>query len=254
MQKIEIDKNNFILFKPTPWDARVFGFNTGEIKGISYKNPQSLKELLQKLDEYNQEEKIRLIYIRIDAEEKILRKYLQDSGFYYAETTLIVEKKDLQTSELPIQSKGDFLLGVPSGDDFDQIKEIAKNDFFYGRFHEDPHLDFTKAQLRFFNWIDDMIKQGREIMVYKKDKEIIGFHIQSVTENKSDLILTGTKREKSMISYYFWATILESLKERGVKEAKATISAANKPIVNLYSFFNFNFERTLLGFHKLYKN
>lgn len=253
MQKIEIDDKNFILFRPTPWDTKVFGFNTNEIKEFRCEDSALLDSLLKKFDSHNKQNNIRFTYTRIDANERFLKKQLQEAGFYYAETSFYLTKKDLQQAEFCLKMKCSLPLATPAEDDFLQIKEIAKNDFSYGRFHEDPHIDAEKAKARFVNWIDEMIKEDKEFLVHKKDHEVAGFHVQSVSDDTCDMILTGTRKERSMVSYYLWATVLENLRKRGIKEASTMISAANVQIVNLYSFFDFHFEKTLLGFHKFYK-
>jgi hypothetical protein len=253
MQKIEIDSRNFILFRPTPWDTKVFGFNTNELKRFQYEDSDLLVRLLELLDVYNRRNNIRFIYIRIDANDKVLKKQLQEFGFYYAETTLYLTKKDLQQSEFCLKTKCNLPLITPGEDDFIQIKEIAKNDFSYGRFHEDPYIDTVKARNRYVNWIDEMIKENKEFLVHKRNNTVAGFHVQSIFADICDMILTGTRKELSMISYYFWATVLEDLRRRGIREVGTMISASNVQIVNLYSFFDFRFEKSLVGFHKFYE-
>jgi hypothetical protein len=253
MQKIEIDNRNFILFRPTPWDTKVFGFNTNEIKEFHCEDYRLLYRLLEMFDVYNRQNNIRFTYTRIDAKERLLKKLLQESGFYYAETSFYLTKKDLQEMKLCLKAKCNLPLTIPEENDFTQIKDIAKRDFCHGRFHEDPFLDIDKAQLRFINIIDDQRNLNREFVVYKKGDEVLAFYVYSIDMDKCDLILGGTRKERSMISYYFWATVLENLRKRGVREAGTMISAANVQIVNLYSFFDFHFEKTLLGFHKFYE-
>lgn len=250
MHEIVLDKDSVMHFRPTPWDTRLFGFNTSEIMEIRYRDGDALSELLQRYDEYNSRQSVKFTYMRIDANDRLLKRKLQDSGFYYAETSICVTKKDLPTYENPYHIS--IPLAAPVDEDFPQMREIAKNDFFYGRFHEDPHVDIAKARERYMNIIDDQRELKRDFLVYKRDGEVVGFHIQSVSESTSAMILTGTRKERSLVSYYFWASILKNLKERGIREASTVISVANVPIVNLYSFFGFRIEKTLVGFHKLY--
>jgi hypothetical protein len=252
MHKIEITENNFLTVRPTPWDTRNFGFTTNEIMEFKFDNPSHLDGLLRMLNTYNKEREIKFTYTRINADDKLLKRKLQESGFYYAETTFHVVKKDFQKYIVPSSKGSGIILEHPEEQDFIRIKEIVRDDFFYGRFHEDPYIDVTKAKTRYVNWINDLILQKKEFVVFKKGGNVLAFYAYSVDCDKCDLILGGVSKEKSMISYFFWAAVLESLKKRGVSEARTVISAANIPVVNLYSYFGFKLEKTLVGFHKLY--
>lgn len=252
MQKIEIDNENYLTFRPTPWDERLFGFGTNEIMEVKSKHPEIVDELLRLFDQHNRENGVKFTYTRIDAESLLLKKKLQDFGFYYAETSFCLARKKFQQAVSQVKQHNLLLLEKPCEDDFLQIKEIAKNDFSHGRFHEDPNIEFPRAQQRYVNIIDDQKMLGRNFLVYKRNGKVLAFHIYFSSGDKCELILSGTKREKSMLSYYLWASLLEELKRDGIDEVTTMVSAANIHVMNLYSFFDFSFMKTLVGFHKMY--
>lgn len=251
MNHLRLDKDNYLTWRFAPWDEKVFGFQTLEVLTINYAALEALKNLMHMLDAFNISNGITLCYTRIDAQDRLAKYVLQEDSFYYAETSLSIIKKSFPLSEPSLRGRS-LPLQEPSDADFAQMKAMAKNDFSHGRFHEDYHISDEQSRIRYYNWIDDLREQGKEFLVYKNLSEVVGFHVQSVDGDKCEMILTGTKSEKSMVSYFFWSAILENLEKRGVREVKTLISAANIPIVNLYGFFGFKIEKTLIGLHKIY--
>src|SRR5574340_277567 len=252
MQKLEIDSENYLTFRPTPWDERLFGFGTNEIMEVKARDPELIDSLLRLFDRHNRDNGVKFSYTRVDAESLLLKKKLQEAGFYYAETSFYLARRNFQQAVSHVKRHNLLLLETPCDADFIQIREIAKNDFFHGRFHEDPNIEFPKAQQRYVNIIDDQKNLGRHFSVYRRNGEVLAFHLYMIAGNKCELILSGTKKERSMLSYYFWASLLEELKRDGIEEVTTMVSAANIPVLNLYSFFDFSFMKTLVGFHKMH--
>jgi hypothetical protein len=250
--EIRINDLNYLKFRETPWDTRAFGFNTNEVLDIVYSDTGMLQSLLIQFDDWNSAHKIRFTYTRIESENKELRCILPKAGFYYAETIFQLTKNDVYKENFAALFKNDLCLSVPEGDDYEQIRLISKNDFNYSRFHEDLNIDLDKARLRYYNWIDDLMNQGKKFIMYKKENEVISFLAYCVENEIVDMILAGSAANKGFVSFSFWATFMTYFQKQGIKRAKTVISASNLGIVNLYSRLNFKFEKTMLGFHKFY--
>lgn len=253
MNRIELDNDNYLQFQPTPWDAEVFGYQTIEIVNIQYNNVQKLDQLLPMLDEYFSGNITTLCFLRINSSDRQLKFYIQKHGFYYVETSFIVTIPQLKTHSYNVIVKKMLTLSVPDEADFHQIKMIASDSFDHSRFHEDPTIDQEKARKRFYNWIDNMRNQQKAFLVYKTGAKVISFLAYEITNNVVDLILAGSAKEDGLISYYFWPSVLAHFKSLNVRKVKAVISASNLGIVNLYVGLNFTFEKTLIGYHKFYK-
>ncbi len=251
--KIEKDSENYLSYRYTPWDTKNFGLNTNEILDIVYKTPEALKGLLIKFDALNAANDVRFTYTRVDANDKVIKASLQEAGFYYAETSFVISKNDILTYDFLQNIKNPPILTPAESEDFEQIREIARYDFHYSRFHEDIHIDIEKARFRFYNWIDSLVEQKKEFSVYKLKGEVMAFHCQDVNSDTAHLILSGTKGRAALIAVSFWAAFLHNLKTRNVKRAHTIISASNLKIINLYNYFDFKYEKTLVGFHKIYK-
>ena len=86
--------------------------------------------------------------------------------------------------------------------------------------------------------------------VGKVEDKIIGFMILNHDGNEVDLLLGGMHSDFRHLSYSFWNRVFNEYKDRGVRKFNTTISAANIPVVNLYSRFKFKFSQALYGFRK----
>jgi hypothetical protein len=250
--RIALDEEHFLTYRDTPWDREVFGFQTNEILDIRCAEAGRLPDLLAKWDVSCRERGIRFAFTRVDTENRAFRKGLQENGFYYAETTFHVSRPGLDRADFS-RERRNVRLEEPGDEDLAAVRDIAANDFDFGRFHEDPLIDNALARKRYYNWIDNLLRQGCECLVYRARGEVLGFHIQRIENRTAELILTGTRKSASLVSLSLWAAALEALRERGVKQAATVISASNLGVVNLYSYFGFKFDRALVGFHKFYE-
>ena len=252
--KIVLDDNNYLLVRDTPWDTKAFRYNTSEVLEFCYHDSKMLNELLPLLDKYNLNNNITLVTCRIDADDKLLKKVLQDFSYYYVETSYQMERRHILKQNwgrygrlLPLEVVSDIEI-------ISQIKKIVCNDFFYGRYHEEVNIDPSLASRRFANWIDELYEQEKEFYIYKSKKgKVIGFHIQEVEGKTAKLILTGCKQGMTMIAIPFFASFLNLLKEREIDRATSFISASNLGAVNLHSHLDYRFTKALFGFNKFYQ-
>jgi hypothetical protein len=137
-------------------------------------------------------------------------------------------------------------------EDYEAIKTISRDDFDHSRFHEDINIDRELARTRFYNWVEDLIRQEKEIYVVRLKGEIIGFNIQHVEGDTAHIILTGCKKSKSVLSVALWQAVIMDLKERNIRNFATLISAANTGVFNLYCYFQFKVMNTLVGMHRFY--
>jgi len=252
MDKVIVDEKNYIVYRPTPWDARVFGFNTNEILEVHYEDLNVLIRMLQLFDQYNHEVNVRFTYTRVDTADAVLRHALTKCSYYYAETSMRVTLPHMERENFGTRFKNDLPLTLPGEADFHQIREIARSSFDYSRFHEDYNVDKEKARARYYYWVDDLIAQGKNVFVFKTDSIVKCFLFYDTHDETVRLILGGSRRGSDTLSYYFWPSFLTHFQRKGFTRTTALISASNIGILNLYARLNFKFEQTLIGFHKFY--
>ena len=154
---------SWLEYRDTPWDARVFGFRTREIMQIGSTNARDLIKLLEKFDKSNRANNVKFTYTRISADDKTLKKALQENGFYYAETSLKLEAPNIQ--KYNYENSSLVKLRAPKENEYGRIRALAEKAFVYGRFHEDFNIAGKKAGKRFYLWIDDLKKQGKKFLV-----------------------------------------------------------------------------------------
>jgi hypothetical protein len=250
MNRIEINTDNYLEYRDTPWDARAFGFKTNELLEIKFESIRNLQFLIDEYIRYTKENNIKFCYTRIPSDEIQLRKVLQEKGFYYAETSYYLSKIITKRDNFGRIFKNDLIIAPPVDDDFEAIRNIARDAFNFSRFHEDCNIDIAKARDRYYNWVDDLRNQGKHFLAYKINQELISFLAYNTSEKELDLILAGTVAGKGMISFNFWASFMTYFQNQGYSRAKTVISASNIGIVNLYSRLDFKFDKLMLGFHK----
>ncbi|MDI6046667.1 hypothetical protein [Flavobacterium yafengii] len=240
-----------IDYRLTPWDEKSIGLKTAEIIINKISDPGNFKETYNyvELDLINLG--VEFIYTRINCDDIKLRFDVQDCGFYYAETSVEVfnnNVKKFQKNKLP---KISYEIAT-NNDEYLIIKKIASESFNYGRFHEDINIPFSKAQIRYYNWIDDLIEQKAEIYVAKVGDTIVGFNIQKTnySENSTVLVLAGCNTGAEIFASSLWNEIILHNKLNDINKISALISASNIGVFNLYVNFGFKIKNTFFGFHK----
>lgn len=249
---IRLDAANWFNWRLTPWDAKVFGINTLEILDFNCSGVNQGRLLIAELEKIVKVNRIEFAYVRIPSDERLARQLFYENGFYLAEISLELGKKDLPRYNLNFPKVELLPLGSANEQTIEAVKNIARDSFDFGRFHDDILIDPQTARLRYYNWVDDMLGQKIEAYYIKHKDEVVGFHFQRSQGEIADLILTGCKKGSSTLAIPLWHSVFESLKERGIKECKTMISASNAPIVNLYTMFQFKVTRSFFGLHKTY--
>ena len=250
---IIIDDENILEFRETPWDTRAFGFLTSEVLSIKYSNCTLLNELLSTYASTVKDQGVRFSYCRINAEDLELKKALQLAEYYYAETSILLTKRNVHKEDFGKIFNNHLTLTAPqSEEDYQQIKVIAQNAFHYSRFHEDHNIPHDRAKLRYFNWIDDLRLQNKEFVVLKSKNTVHAFLVFSMEEKYVNLIVGGSAEGKGFLSPFFWSSFLTEFQRRDIKRVDGIISAANIPIFNLYIKLGFKIDKVLLGFHRFF--
>jgi glycosyltransferase involved in cell wall biosynthesis len=156
--------------------------------------------------------------------------------------------------ENKILEKFNFILREATDNDIDTIKDISSNNFNHGRFFEDPKISKDLAKSRNSNWIDDLKKKSN-LFVGEIDGVVFSFMAFKIddTTNTCNLELGGVNSKYAHLSYSFWYRIFQFLKQKNVITATALISSNNLPVINLYSFFDFKFLHSYIGYRKIRK-
>lgn len=242
--------SDVIEWRLTPWDEVVFGYPCAEITDFRASNVETGLALINEFETWARGRGVLFAYGRFDS-NTITKRVMGTAGYYFAEASYRVRSQQLaKTAHFDSLIRPGPNLIRAQQRDFDEMLGILTSDFHFGRMHEDPWVSSEAAALRYRNWLYSLYEQGAEIYAYEDAGRVIGLHVQHTLDSRADLTLTGVGARYAPLAASLWALVMRLNREHGVNLAWTTISAANIPIVNLYSRFGFQVEALLLGFHK----
>ena len=252
MQTIKINELNYISFDNTDWNSKALGYGTNEIYDIQFDSIDLGIELISQFEKYCDDTKVVYTSLRIKPDSKLKKELLEKCGYISVETSLYVNNtiKNIKTNSF--LEKFSFSIRECTIDDIDIVKGIASNDFNYGRFFEDAMIDVNSAKIRNSNWIDDLLKKSK-VLVGEYDGKVFGFMSLKYTNKTINLEFGGVDSNFSHLAYSFWYRIFKQLDIEGITHVNALISANNIGILNLYSFFDFKFKNSYVGYRKIRK-
>jgi hypothetical protein len=247
------ENNSTLIFKLTPWDTKSLKLNTIEITTFELFSELDFDPIYNSFLKHCSLYNTQFVYLRIDFENKILRRLLMNKGFYVGEMSyhIIKRKLNIYSQHLPIVNLKNVREDKNIEEIINQIANFTRDSFNYGRFHDDVFIPNLNASNRYYNWIYDLVTQDNEFYYIESKNEIIGFHVQKlVGSNTLEMILTGAKKGKSEVAIPLWHSVLKNAKERGIDTVETIISSSNIGVINLYSYFGFRFNKSLVGLHK----
>jgi hypothetical protein len=247
--QVKLDGEHVLLWRTTPWDAAVFGHPTGEILSIRHSDPGRLAELMALWGAERRRAGLRLCVTRVPADDRDLRRALIESGFVQVETVLRMVHARLGRPVGKPPFADDLKLEEPVPGDKQALVAIGRDAFNYSRFHEDPFVDVALARQRYQRWVEDLLRQKTPIWVHRGEAGVDAFVAFTREGSAVELILAGSAVDRGFLSPSFFASFVRRLREEGTRGAGATISAANRVILDIYSQLGFRTERTLFGYH-----
>ena len=246
--------NDSILeYRDTPWDKRVFNIDTKEILSIVNKSNTDTSFLINELEAQIVDDG--LIYVRIDSNDIELKKIFLANNYYISEASLQLVHSKIQKYDFNKVFRSNMVLdNTIKSTDIKQLKHIACTSFNDGRFHEDPFLRVL-ANKRYENWIDDLILQKKEILMYRNnDGEILSFMFYEILNSKkANLLLGGSEKSFGLLTPVFFSSVMMYLKKRGIKTVDVVVSMSNSVIINIYVSLGFLVKKTMFDYHKIIK-
>lgn len=219
------------FIKKTPWDSKVFGFDTYEITSLS----EDVLEAIGKLRGH----------FTVRADPLASKKILHDNGFYYCDTLI----EPFCTSEKFIAWEHPSTGISRTATEYDLIA-IAHGAFRHGRFHRDFQIKRELADLRYEVWLRDLYASGN-VLGLMYDRDLAGFF--GLDNNKIVLnALSGGYRGKGLAKY-LWSAACAELFASGYDEISSSISSANAAVLNVYASLGFRFRNPLDIYHRFNK-
>lgn len=217
------------LIKPTSWDTAAFGIPTWELQEYS---SGALKQAVQVQGHHT---------IKVDplANKALLHEY----GFYYCDT---LAEPCCTAARLRAAKHQDAT--VSKEIDVQQALTICNGAFSHGRFHRDFNLSKAAANLRYVNWLKQLLEIQQVYGLYWKG-DLAGF----IAYSGNSLVLHALAENYRGLglSKYWWSEVCLELLAENNEEVKSSISLSNLAVVNLYSSLGFVFKRPQDVYHRL---
>jgi len=218
-----------LLIKPTPWDTTAFAMPTWEVLEYS---EAALQQAAQTGGHHS---------IKIDplADKQLLHKY----GFYYCDT--LIEPRcniaRLRTAQHPDAS-------ISTTIDAEAALAICHGAFAHGRFHRDFNLSKATADLRYDNWLKQLLEAQHVYGLYWRDA-LAGF----IGYSGNNLVLHALAEQYrgKGSSKYWWSAVCSKLLSLGHEDVHSSISAGNIPVLNLYASLGFAFNNPQDVYHRM---
>lgn len=212
--------NKIPLIKATPWDSAVFGMPTWEL--LEY-TEAALQQAMESSGHYT---------IKVNPLEN--KRLLHEYGFYYCDTLIEphCNAARLRTVQHPDVSISKCL-------DIQDALAICHGAFAHGRFHRDFNLPQSAADLRYDNWLKQLIDEQHVYGLYWQGElaGFIGYHGNGLVLHAIAEQQRGKGRSK-----FWWSAVCNALLAVGNEEVHSSVSASNLAVVNLYASLGFIFK------------
>ena len=216
------------LIKPTPWDTAAFGMPTWELTEYS---EAALQQAAQTAGHHT---------IRVDPLAD--KRLLHENHFYYCDTLIeprcnVARLRQVQHPDATISKDIDAEL----------VMAICHGAFTHGRFHRDFNLSKAAADLRYDNWLKQLLEARQVYGLYWQGRlaGFIGYSADSLVLHA----LAEQQRGKGRAKFWWSAVCRELLAD--YEEVHSSISAANLAVLNLYASLGFSFNNPKDIYHRL---
>jgi hypothetical protein len=217
------------LIKATPWDTAAFGMPTWELTEYSEK---ALQQAAQTAGHYT---------LKVDPLAD--KRLLHERGFYYCDTLI---EPHCNAARLRVVHHPEA--NISKNVDVEQVLAICHGAFAHGRFHRDFNLAKAAADLRYDNWLKQLLEVQQVYGLYWQGV-LAGF----IGHNGNNLVLHALAemyRGKGL-SKYWWSAVCSELLTLGHEEVTSSISATNLPVLKLYVSLGFSFNNPQDIYHRL---
>lgn len=217
------------LIKSTPWDMAAFGMPTWELLEYS---EAALQQAVQTAGHHT---------LKVDPLAD--KRLLHESGFYYCDTLI-----EPRCDSVRLRSVQHADASISRVIDAEAVLAICHGAFMYGRFHRDFNLSRSSADLRYDNWLKQLLEAQQVYGLYWQGT-LAGF----IGYSGNNLVLHALAepyRGKGL-SKYWWSAVCGELLASGHEEVKSSISASNLAVLNLYASLGFTFNNPQDVYHRL---
>lgn len=221
------------LLTPAPYDAAAFGMPAWELAACT---PEALRLA---------DATPGLQTVKVDPLAS--KALLEQHGFHYCDTLLGTRAAPAQL-RAPAPRPGLPGLHIAPDPDPERTLAICHGAFEHGRFHRDYALPRSGADLRYDNWLRQLLAAGTVYGLYR-DGALSGF----IGYHGATLVLHAVAAEcrGQGLAKHWWHQAASALLQSGQPEVRSSISAANLAVLNLYASLGFSFDHPQDIYHRI---
>lgn len=221
--------NTVSLIKPTPWDTAAFGMPTWELLEYS---EAALQQAAKTAGHHT-----------LKVNPLVDKRLLNEHGFYYCDTLI-----EPHCNVARLRKAQHLDASISKDVDAEQVSAICHGVFEHGRFHRDFNISKAAADLRYDNWLKQLLEAQQVYGLYWQGV-LAGF----VGHNGNNLVLhaLSEKYRGKGLAKYWWSMVCSELMAKGNGEVMSSISATNLAVLNLYSSQGFFFLNPQDVYHKM---
>ena len=246
---LDADNKSLAQCAILPWDSDYFGFKVGTLT-LGTGAEQSPDHLSQALAQWMEREELELVSAQVPGDDFASIGNLSRTGFIFVDLALVAHLRRLDRvppPRLEVRLAADW--------ETEPLVEIAGQAFKFGRYHADARFPRQLADDRYRHWVRNAISArspSEFIYVCGPQGSPSGFIHAKIEDTVADLRLAAIDAEQStaFTGESLFSGALRHLAAAGARSAKAQLSAANTPIVNLYSSLGFTFQLPRIVFHR----
>ncbi len=223
--------HNYISIQDTPWDEKVLGIKSCNVKIDVGGSFSSFSNLFEQVNLFLSDNDYKFIQVRYNSNDKDVRRLLGELGYYIAEMSYSMCYNNPQKFDLTLMNRIEVELVKVSSSDIESvelIKKIASSDFHHGRMIEDININENIARQRAENWIEDLLDSPFSLYKALFRGTFIGFHAERLdSDNRSvNWILTGVSSEYSVYALPLWCAAFKLAQDNQVQSISTMISWA----------------------------
>jgi len=221
--------NRIPLIKATPWDTVAFNIPTWELTEYS---KEALELVSQTSGHYT-------LKVNPLADKRLLHEH----GFYYCDTLI-----EPYCNAACLSSSQHHDATISKDINTEQALAICHGAFVHGRFHRDFNLPKAAADLRYNNWLKQLLEAQQVYGLYWQN-ELAGFI--GYSDNNLVLHALAEKYRGKGLSKYWWSAVCSELLTNNCEEIQSSISATNIAVFKLYASLGFSFKNPKDIYHCL---
>lgn len=253
LQKLET-ASLAIEYYLVPWDIAIFQFPVAELSRLEIHQPDTAQEDFQAFKDWLQREKVVLCTCRLDHDRMPESIFLEEQGFRFIELNYHPVLESLQQAKLDALRGLQPLTVEPAGpEDGAFLEEMAGTVFGKERFHTDPRLGASLANLRYRLWMRNSLQDERQqVLKFLNEGKLAGFFIVEYLANRTcywHLTAVAPCKQGHGVGKRIWTTMLLHNRNEGIERVETSISSHNIQVMNLYVSLGFRFLNPQTTFH-----